>query len=152
MGAQVAGSTHRTPSKTQWEGEAVSDYGYPHASDEVQEERNRIADRAYEELRRAGLPAHRWKRDADGSPGAEIAVDPGEDSVGGVIVTWTADFGPALAESLLSGDLQAPVIRQNGAVARHMQEAIIGILRAAGLEAAPSEDDMNPLAVRVAST
>ncbi|WP_159041978.1 hypothetical protein [Streptomyces ambofaciens] len=130
----------------------MSDYGYPHASDEVQEERNRIADRAYEELRRAGLPAHRWKRDADGSPGAEIAVDPGEDSVGGVIVTWTADFGPALAESLLSGDLQAPVIRQNGAVARHMQEAIIGILRAAGLEAAPSEDDMNPLAVRVAST
>ncbi len=64
-------------------------------------------------------------------------------------MTWTANFGPALTESLLSGDLQAPVIRQNGAVARHMQEAIIGILGAAGLEAAPSKDDMDPLAVRV---
>ncbi|MBQ0947992.1 hypothetical protein [Streptomyces sp. RK76] len=129
----------------------MGDYGYPHASEKVLEERNQIADRAYEELRRAGLPAHRWRRDADGSPGAEVIVDPGVDAAGGVVVTWTANFGPALAESLLSGDLQAPVIRQNGAVARHMQEAIIGILRAAGLEATPSEDDMNPLAVRVAS-
>ncbi|MBZ6081575.1 hypothetical protein [Streptomyces olivaceus] len=129
----------------------MSDYGYPHASEDVLEERNRIADRTYAELRRAGLPAHRWKRDANESPGAEVTVDPGEDSAGGVVVTWTADFGPALAESLLSGDLQAPVIRQNGAVARHMQEAIIGILKAAGLEATISGDDMNPLAVRVAS-
>ncbi|MFE0723011.1 hypothetical protein EF919_29055 [Streptomyces sp. WAC02707] len=141
-----------TPLSVAFQKDSVNDYDYPHASEEVLAERSSIADRVCEELRMAGLPAHRWKPDVDGAIGAEVAVDPGEGSVGGIFVTWTADFGPALAESLLSGDFQAPVIRQNGAVAQHMQEAIIGILRAAGLDAAPSGDDMNPLAVRVAST
>lgn len=66
-------------------------------------------------------------------------------------MTWTARFGPALAENLLSGNLQAPVIQQNGAISQHMQRAIIGILRAAGFEANPNDDDMDPLTVRVTS-
>lgn len=105
----------------------------------------------FQALRRVGLPAFRLENEGEKPEGAVVTVDLGADAAGGVFVNWKCDLTRAAAKSLQDGDMQAQVIRKSGAVSQHMQKAIIGLLKAAGMDADADTDDMNPLAVCVAS-
>jgi hypothetical protein len=100
----------------------------------------------------AGLPV---PADAvSGDHGAQLEVDLGDDAAGGVFVTWRV--GAAHVEdanrSLLDGGFDDTAARRAGVVAVAMRDAMIEILRFAGLDARPSDDVMRPLALRVGST
>ncbi|MFG3181840.1 hypothetical protein [Streptomyces nigra] len=134
----------------------MTDHGFDHrdASEAAIAERVALAERVRLELALAGLPALR--EDQDEQAGALVEVDAGDDAAGGVFVDWRPD--PALTrdavDMMLKGEHHAPAVRHNGAVCSHMQQAIIGILRSAGLqadEAAVFEGDLRPLSVRVAA-
>lgn len=129
----------------------MSGYDYHHAPQDILAERKAIAERVCRELESAGLPAFRLGEGEGEWEGAAVTVDSGADAAGGVTVSWKCALGRAAAERLSAGDVQARVIQQSGVVSQHMQQAIIGLLRAAGMDADTDEDDMNPLAVRVVS-
>lgn len=149
MGAVGGRCAHRT--RTSTKGNNVSEHSYHRVPGDVLAERNATAERVCRELRMAGLRAFRSEEGEDHPEGAQVTVDPGADAAGGVFVDWKCPLGRAAAASMMVGILQAPVIQQHGAVARHMQRAITGILEAAGLVAWPSDDDLNPTAVHVAT-
>lgn len=118
-------------------------------SDDEAAARRRLAELVAQELQRAGLTVV-WDATSDG--GAEIEVDQGADGAGGVFVTWHPGTELAVAASTAvdSGELDAPVIEQAGAVALIMRQAILELLLAAGFDATATEvDDTRPLAVRV---
>ncbi|MFJ6650430.1 hypothetical protein ACIQPS_32765 [Streptomyces sp. NPDC091290] len=134
----------------------MTDHGFDHreASEAVVTERVALAERVRRELALAGLPALR--ADQDDQAGALVEVDVGDDAEGGVFVDWRPD--PALTRAAVDlmqkGRYQASEIAYNGAVRAHMQQAIIGILRSAGLqadEAAAFDGDLRPLSVRVSA-
>jgi hypothetical protein len=115
---------------------------------EVMAERNETARRVRHELQAAGLPAHIDGSEPDLPGGAEVSVDNGSDNLGGVTVEWV----PTLAnDPSLRSDSGLMRGKQAGLIARHMNTAIIEILKIAGMEAGENEDDLNPLTVRVAS-
>ncbi|GAA2620280.1 hypothetical protein [Streptomyces vastus] len=132
------------------------DFDHPSAPRDVTAERDVLADRVCRELERAGIPAFR-EQQADRA-GARVEVDDTAlDAAREVIVDWCPDpsLTEAVVDSMQSGDYQAPVIQHNGAVCSHMQKAIIGILRSAGLQAdtaAEFDGDLHPLSVRVTTS
>lgn len=122
-------------------------YEHHVASEEVMAERNKTARRVRHELQAAGLPAYIDGIDPDLPAGAEVSVDNGVDNLGGVTVEWLA----GLSEPSTRSDSGLSPAKQAGLVSRHMNTAIIEILKIAGLAASENEDDLNPLTVRVAS-
>jgi len=90
---------------------------------------------------------------ASGDHGAQLEVDLGDDAGGGVFVTWR--IGAAHVEdanrSLLDGGFDDTAARLGVVVAVAMRDAMIEILRFAGLDARPSDDVMRPVALRVGS-
>ncbi|QUQ71293.1 hypothetical protein [Kutzneria sp. CA-103260] len=144
-----------------------SDFGIRIASDEVLTRRDELADRVCAELRRAGLPARRHSADDEQVAGAEVAVDRAEETDGGgVFVQWCPDQSlvrAALGLPVGDVDEQAlnaaamtlphrandPSLIHSGAVKRHMQAAIIGILCSAGLRAYDPENEYGPYLVQV---
>jgi hypothetical protein len=125
---------------------------YVRATEDVLADRNKLADQVCQALRLAGLAAFR-QPNSDDAAGAEVEVDPGDDAAGGVFVTWNPHrtISEAVIENLQTGRLQAPVIQHSGAIASHMMNAMVGILRSAGFQADASDDDMRPMTVHVAS-
>ncbi|GGK85958.1 hypothetical protein [Streptomyces flaveus] len=136
----------------------MPEYGFDYrkAPEDVIAERNALADRVCRELERAGIPAFR-EQQADRA-GARVEVDDTAlDAARGMIVDWRPDpsLTEAVVDSMQSGDYQAPVIQHNGAICSHMQKAIIGILRSAGLQAdtaAEFDGDLYPLSVCVTTS
>src|SRR5258708_644065 len=120
--------------------------GFHSASGETVGTRRELADRVRAELRRAGIPAHlaAGARGAAGAVGAGVEVDAGEAAAGGVFVRWQPDpaLTRAVVESMRTGQPDAEAIRHSGSVKAHMRDAIIGILRSAGLRAEAERDDM----------
>jgi hypothetical protein len=111
--------------------------------------RTDLADAVRQELIRAGLPVSDDPEDA--AAGAQIEVDLGDDAVGGVFVTWRAGKVDVEAanRSLLDGGFDEAATRRPTVIATAMRDSMIAILEAAGFDAAPSDDDMRPLALRV---
>ncbi|MGX9891316.1 hypothetical protein [Streptomyces sp. NPDC002276] len=135
---------------------AVPEYGFARASDEVLAARNELADQVLRALRQAGLPAFR-----EGAPatadrsGAVVRVEPDAEMVSAPLsVGWRCD--PAMIEaavdSLTAGDPTAPAVRYPGTIGLHMQGALIKILLSSGLVATPENDTMNPDHVLVFGT
>ncbi|MFE3190155.1 hypothetical protein ACFXHA_14175 [Nocardia sp. NPDC059240] len=116
------------------------------------ERRRLLAESVRDELRRAGLPAHA-AADGPRAGGAEVDVDPGTDSLGGVFVDWNPD--PALTKAVVAaaeaGDFESAAARQSSAIHAYMSTAIVGILRAAGLQAEAGRNDLSPDTVYVES-
>jgi hypothetical protein len=126
--------------------------GFERASGADQASWQRIAEEAREALHMAGLPAFQFG-EIEGGAGAEIEIDLGDDAAGGVFVAWRPD-GRLLqlaAESVRSGQLSHPAIRQAGTISQIMRDAIILILGSAGFVVEVSDDDMRPLSIRVTS-
>ncbi|GGX36694.1 hypothetical protein [Streptomyces noursei] len=125
-------------------------FDYTNASDEIVANRNALADKVRRELELAGIATFR-QENAGERAGAEIEVDLGADSAGGVFVSWNPhpSLSQAAADGVRNGQLQVPAIRHSGAVVSHMRDAMIGILASAGFRADIADDDMRPLAIRV---
>jgi hypothetical protein len=89
-----------------------------------------------EALRLAGLPA----RTFDGSNAGGFGTETG---AGLVRVFWSSsdELLHRVDQAVQRGDITAPVIRQLGTVKGVMTEAMVDILRAAGLTARMSEDE-----------
>ncbi|MGV4926059.1 hypothetical protein K2224_17160 [Streptomyces sp. BHT-5-2] len=123
---------------------------YANVSDEVIANRNFLADKVHRELELAGIATLR-QGDGEERAGAQIEVDLGDDSAGGVFVSWNPHpiLSQAASDAVRKGQLQAPVIRHSGAVVSHVRDAITGILVSAGFRVDVADDDMRPLAVRV---
>lgn len=121
------------------------------ASEETIAARRDLAQRVAEALDLAGIPNH----SADDYPrpaGAEIGVDPGADEAGGVFLDWrpAAALSEALMKSTMEGPSDAPAIQLFMAVATSMRDAMIGVLRASGFDAAPVDDyALRPPAIHV---
>ena len=111
--------------------------------------RTDLADVVRVELTHAGLPVGE-ESDAEFA-GAALDVDLGDDASGGVFVTWRPGLTDVEAanRSLIDGGFDDTAARRTDVVATAMRDAMIAILRAAGFDAAPSDDDMRPLALRV---
>jgi hypothetical protein len=126
--------------------------GFERVSGAEQASWQRIAEQAREALHMAGLPAFHFGNN-ERAGGAEIEIDLGDDAAGGVFVAWRPDgrLSQLAAESVRSGQLSHPAIRQAGTVSQIMRDAIILILGSAGFAAEVSDDDMRPLSVRVLS-
>ncbi|MDQ7903638.1 hypothetical protein RB614_03800 [Phytohabitans sp. ZYX-F-186] len=89
-------------------------------------------------LRRAGLPARTF---GDGDPGG-FGVRAVED---GVLVTWTpAEELLADAAEAMLADPTAPAVWHLGRVTGVMRQAMIDILRSAGLDAEAVEEEFGP--------
>lgn len=112
---------------------------HPMAAPETVEERQALAERVCEELRRAGLPVYRG--DLSGGPhsrpGADVHVTPFVD--GGVYVDWgtDAELRDAALDLFAQGidySEPPPVVRHHNTVLQHMRAALLGILASAGFE------------------
>ena len=111
--------------------------------------RQDLADAVRTELAGAGLPVG---DEADpGFAGAQLEVDLGGDAAGGVFVTWRARaiHVEAANRSLIDGGFDDFAARRTEVVATALRDSMITILAAAGFDAAPSDDEMRPLALRV---
>ncbi|MFE6712238.1 hypothetical protein [Streptomyces sp. NPDC057695] len=127
----------------------MTEYGFPRASDDVLAIRTELAEQVVQALGSAGLPAFRegHSGSADRS-GAVVHIDPdAETASAAVSVGWRCDVGllRAAVDSLASGSpADAPAVRLPGAIALHMQGALIRILLSAGIIATPENDETNP--------
>jgi hypothetical protein len=115
----------------------------PHAS--------QLARRVEDELRRAGLRASSLEPEDEGGFALHIDGD-AEDSEPPVSVVWRASR--ALLDEVFrhmagGGDPPHQLVRHTGHINHAMAQAIIQILRSAGLKAQMSTDDMDPLTVEV---
>ena len=123
------------------------------AAGEIVSTRRELADRVCAELRLAGLPASPGSGVAGEAEvvGAVVEVDLGDDAAGGVFVHWQPDPGltSAVVESMRNGQVDADAVRHSGSIKAHMRDAIIGILRSAGLRVEVERDDMRPFTVRI---
>ncbi|WP_326665444.1 hypothetical protein [Streptomyces canus] len=131
----------------------MSEYGFVHASSEVLDARNALADQVIQALRRAGLPAFHERETATADrAGAVVHVEPdAETASASVSVEWRCDPGAiqTAVDSLSSGNPDAPVVRYPGVIGLHMQNALIKILLSAGIIATQDNDTMNPEGVLV---
>ncbi|MGI5377542.1 hypothetical protein ACQEV2_25530 [Streptomyces sp. CA-251387] len=122
--------------------------GCVHAPADVLAERRALAERVCRETRLAGLNAFLLEgMDAAYQVGAEVEVDPGDDAAGGVLVSWKPDEAllDAAMERLQKGRLDAPEFLHYVAVCTRMQEAIVAIIRSAGIDADAEQNDLDPL-------
>jgi hypothetical protein len=111
--------------------------------------RTDLADAVRIELTGAGIPVG---DESDAAlTGAQIEIDLGDDAAGGVFVTWRAGtlHVEAANRSLIDGGFDDAAARRPSVIATTMRDAMITILDAAGFAAAPSDDVMRPLALRV---
>jgi hypothetical protein len=128
-------------------------YDHAKAPGDVITARNELADQVCRELELAGIPAFRQEGNPWDRAGAVVEANSSGDAAGGVFVEWNPHptISHAVAESIQNGDFQAKAIWHSGAITSHMRDAIIGILESAGFRADATDDDMRPMAARVAS-
>ncbi|MGO1055720.1 hypothetical protein [Crossiella sp. CA198] len=104
-----------------------------------------------DELAAAGLPVVPKTLASDLHPGAEVSVDPGQDSAGGVHVEWTAS--PRLSHvgrrAVTSGQMDHPVIGHSFRIGEAMAEAMTAVLRSAGYTVQPSRDEYRISGIQV---
>jgi hypothetical protein len=109
-----------------------------------------LARRVEDELRRAGLRASSLEPDDEGGLALDVN-ESAEDSEPPVSVVWRASH--ALLDEVFAhmsaGDPPHPLVQHTGHINHAMAQAIIEILRSAGLDAWISTDDMDPLTVEV---
>ncbi|MFC0543900.1 hypothetical protein [Kutzneria chonburiensis] len=145
-----------------------ADFGLKVASDEELAKREELVDRVLHELARAGLPACRNENGAAHDGGAVVSLDwMVKEDGGGVFVEWQGSeelrraamgvptTGELTNEMLheaakaLSDRGDDPDLIHSGAVDRHMQAAMIGILSSAGLRAFDPADEYLPFGIQV---
>jgi hypothetical protein len=112
---------------------------------------SQLARRVEGELRRAGLRAASFGPNDEG--GFALQLDEsGADSEPPVSVVWEVSralLDQAFADMTGGGDPPPPLVQHTGHINHAMAQAIIEILRSAGLNAQMSTDDMDPLTVEV---
>ena len=119
-------------------------------SDETLDQWRTLARQVSDALNFAGVSAYlAW--DDWNQPGARVEVDAGDDEAGGVFVNWlpSSQLYENVLDDTKSGRQSTPAHNLFGAVATHMQRAIIGILVDSGFDAVPFNDWMNPPSVHV---
>ncbi|WP_189324424.1 hypothetical protein [Streptomyces flaveus] len=128
-------------------------YDYIEAPGDVIKARNELADQVCRDLELAGIPAFRQEGSPWDRAGAVVEANPSGDAAGGVFVEWNPHptVSQAVADSVQSGEFPAKVIQHSGVISSCMRDAIIGILESAGFQADAADDDMRPMAVRVAT-
>src|SRR5690349_15608444 len=111
------------------------------ASEEDSDAWRALAERVRAVLDEAGIPNHSAD-DLPRPPGAEIEIDHGGDEMGGVFVDWRAGeaLHSAVQEATMAGRADDPAIRQSMLISMSMRDAMIGVLRASGLNVVPVDD------------
>jgi hypothetical protein len=84
--------------------------------------------------------------------GAQVMVDDGADTAGGVFVSWSASprLRPGTSRALLLGRLDDPLLRHSAEIKAAMMQAMAAILTAAGFAIQDTNDDDRPYEFRVA--
>ena len=112
---------------------------------------SQLARRIEGELRGAGLRAASFEPNVEGGFALQVN-DSVTDSEPSVSVIWRASrtlLDEVFASMTSGGDLPPPLVQHTGHINHAMAQAIIEILRSAGLNAQMSTDDMAPLTVEV---
>jgi hypothetical protein len=105
-----------------------------------------VALRVIEVLQGAGFSASSSR-----SPGAVVQVDLGNDTAGGVYVTWRAAGAveARVIDCVMSGQTNDPAIEELAELRLIMQKALLAILSARGFVVANSNDDLRANSVVV---
>jgi hypothetical protein len=113
--------------------------------------REGLASRVRNELAAAGLPVLARALNPVLAGGADVMVDNGADTAGGVFVDWSAS--PRLQEctsrALRLRLLDDPLLRHSSQVAAAMMQAMATILTSAGFTAEDANDEYRPHQLRV---
>jgi|SRR5215469_12261983 len=110
-----------------------------------------LARRVRNELATAGLPVPAPGLNPVLAGGAEVTVDPGADTAGGVFAGWAAS--PRLQEctsrALRLRLLDDPLLRHASQIAAAMMQAMATILTSAGFTVEAANDEYRPHQLRV---
>jgi len=113
----------------------------------------RVASAARNELAAAGLPVVVPSLAPKLAVGADVTIDPIDDTAGGVFIEWHAS--PRLTDCAVTAlrhkRTDDPALRYNGAVQEAMAKAVAVILKAAGFSVQDAEDEYRPFALKVAA-
>jgi len=113
----------------------------------------RVASAARNELAAAGLPVVVPSLAPKLAVGADVTIDPIDDTAGGVFIEWHAS--PRLTDCAVTAlrhkRTDDPALRHNGAVQKAMAKAVAVILTAAGFSVGDAEDEYRPFALKVAA-
>ncbi|ACU72879.1 hypothetical protein Caci_4009 [Catenulispora acidiphila DSM 44928] len=123
------------------------------ASGEELAERQRVAAWVREELAIAGLPTvgndeHGLHGDVNG---VLVEVDEGDDTAGGVILSWACSdrLTDRIVGAVADRRFEDPAIWHAGAVRQAMNAAVVQILTAAGFTVVDNPNDMHPQSLKV---
>jgi hypothetical protein len=128
---------------------------YQRADAETLEGRQRLAHWVRDDLACAGLTITPGLG-IDYRIGAEVVIDEGDDSTGGVWVSWHAHPHLRIAAVQLVAKhrheaAHDPIVKHAGAVSQAMCDAMLAILISLGYRAIPSDDSLRPYALKVIS-
>jgi hypothetical protein len=124
--------------------------GYQQMSGERIRQLEEIAQLAEASLTRYGFRATEIA-DNSGLGGATVEVDTGDDESGGVYVHWEIprDLNDECIRLAFAGDLTHPLREQMRTIRDLMFDVIMSALSSDGFEVVPSDNDMNPGAMRI---
>jgi hypothetical protein len=124
--------------------------GFERVDPEREQVLQELARDALDVLFSAGLPASVEAGDRT-SAGVAVEIDPGDDEAGGVYLMWRPDdrLTNAAALAVLHGRADDPAIGRSAAFKAAMKDAILSILASSGFLVEESQDDLNPLSVRI---
>ena len=110
-----------------------------------------LALRVRSELAAAGLPVPAPGLSPELAGGAEVAVDDGADSAGGVFVSWTASprLQACTSRAFRLRRLDDPPLRHTAQIKAAMMQAMAAILTSAGFTVQDADDDYRPYELRV---
>lgn len=123
---------------------------FDRVNDAEVQRRHELAAMVHSALSKAGIPASLHPEGHHRS-GAIIDVDTGSDGMGGVYVLWqfSEEMIDEMSDPLRAGDLAHPTLQLSQQITAAMQEAIITVLNAFGLNAIRWEDDTGESGVSV---
>src|SRR5215469_7419844 len=110
-----------------------------------------LARRVRNELAAAGLPVPAPGLHLVLAGGAEVMVDDGADTAGGVFVGWSASprLGECTSRALRLRLLDDPLLRHSSEIAAAMRQAMAAILTSAGFAVEHANDEYRPHQLRV---
>jgi hypothetical protein len=111
-----------------------------------------LARRVRDELAAAGLPVPAPGLSPVLAAGAEVIVDDGADTAGGVFVSWTASprLQACTSRAFRHRHMDDPLLRHSGEIAAAMMQAMVAILTSAGFTVQDANDDYRPYQLQVA--
>ena len=110
-----------------------------------------LARKVRNELAAAGLPVPAPGLNPVLAGGAEVTVDPGADTAGGVFAGWSASprLGECTSRALRLRLLDDPLLRHSSQITAAMMQAMAAILTSAGFTVEDANDEYRPHQLRV---